>query len=174
MPGEESGATQGACSNAPTPIETGGVGDGHSWAEQVKASNEEDWRGRPMKHHRSQSRRQEGGSTNPFPLQDHEGRCEAAQQLYQHTGELRQAHHDVAAQGMAHHHPDMEPHKVQSLNNQVLCMILEYHLTSLSQGSTCVSPVLLEVVKDQLPPIEEYLADSGFQGTWDLRVLEKA
>ena len=68
----------------------------------------------------------------------------------------------------------MEPHKAKSLNNQVLCMISEYHLMSLSQGSSCVSPVLLEAVKDLLPPVEEYMADSGFQGTQDLRVLEKA
>ena len=47
-------------------------------------------------------------------------------------------------------------------------MISEYHLPS------CVSPVLPEAVKDLLPPVEEYMADSGFQGTWDLRVLEKA
>ena len=173
-PGEEGGVTQGARSNAPTPMETGGAGDGSSWVEQVEASNEEEWRGRPTKHHWSPSRRREGGSTNPFPLQDHEGRCEAAQQLYRHTGELRQARHNVAAQGMAHHHPDMQPHEVKSLNNQVLCMISEYHLTSLSQGSSCVSPVPPEAVKDLLSPVEEYLAESGFQGTRDLRVLEKA
>ena len=150
------------------------MGDGRSWAEQVEASNEEGWRGRLAKCHWSLSRRQEGGSTNPFPLQDHEGRCEATQQIYWHTSELRPARHDVAAQGMAHHHPDMEPCEAKSLNNQVLCMISEYHLMSLSQGSSCVSPVLPEAVKDLLPPIEEYLADSGFQGTRHLRVLEKA
>ena len=44
----------------------------------------------------------------------------------------------------------------------------------LSQGSSCISPVLLEAVKDLLPPIEEYLADDSFQGTRDLRVVEKA
>ena len=62
----------------------------------------------------------------------------------------------------------------KSLNNQVLCMILEYHLTCLSQGSSYISPVLPEAAKDLLLPIEEYMADGGFQGTWDLRVLEKA
>ena len=156
-------------------METGGAGDGRSWAEQAEASNEEEWRrGRPAKHRQSLSRKQEGRSTNPFPLQDNEGRHEAVQQLYQHAGELTLACHDVAAQGMACHHPDMKPCKAKSLNNQVLCMISEYHLTSLSQGSSCVSPVLPEAVMDLLPPVEEYMADSGFQGTWDLRVLEKA
>ena len=167
--------TQGAHSDSPAPMEIGGAGDGQSWAEQAKASTaEEGRRGRPTKHHQSASRKWEGRSTNPFPLQDSKGRCEVVQQLYQHVGELTPAHHDVAAQGMAHHYPGMESGEAKSLNNQVLCMISEYHLTCLSQGSSCISLVLLEAAKDLLPPIEEYLADDSFHGTRDLRVEEKA
>ena len=156
-------------------METGGVGDGWSWAEQAEASAKEEWRrDRPTKHRRSSSRKWEGRSTNPFPLQDNKGRHEVVEQLYQHAGEYPLACHDVAAQGMACHHPDMESGMARSLNNQVLCMISEYHLTCLSQGPSYISPVLPEAAKDLLPPIEEYMAGSGFQGTWDLRVLEKA
>ena len=53
-------------------------------------------------------------------------------------------------------------------------MISKYHLTCLSQGSSCISLVLPEAAKDLLPPIEEYLADDSFHGTRDLRVKEKA
>ena len=42
MPGMEGSATQGARSDPPIPMETGGVGDGCSWAEQVKAGTEEE------------------------------------------------------------------------------------------------------------------------------------
>ena len=115
-----------------------------------------------------------GRSTNPFPLQDSKGRHEAVQQLYQHVGECTPACHDVAAQGMARHHPDMESGMTKSLNNQILCMILEYHLMCLNQGSSYIGLVLLEAAKDLLPPMEEYMAEGGFQGTQDLRVLEKA
>ena len=157
------------------PMETGGVGDGRSWVEQAEASTEEEWsRDRPTKHHRSSSRKWEGRSTNPFPLQDSKGRYEVVEQLYQHAGECSPAHHDVAAQGMARHHPDLESGTAKSLNNQVLCMILENHLMCLSQGPSYINLVLLEAAKDLLPPIEEYMAGSGFQQTWDLRVLEKA
>ena len=174
-PGKEGSATQGARSDSPAPMETGGAGDGQSWMEQAEASADEEWRrGRPAKHHRSMSRKWEGQSTNPFLLQDSEGRHEAVQQLYWHAGELTPARHDVAAQGMARHYPGMELGEAKSLNNQVLCMISEYHLTCLSQGSSCISPVLPEAAKDLLPPIEEYLADDSFQGTRNLRVLEKA
>ena len=104
MPGKEGSMTQGAHSDSPAPMETGGVGDGQSWVEQAEASDAEEWRrGRPAKHHRSASRKWEGWSTNPFPLQDSKGRREVVQQLYRHAGELTLTRHDVAAQGMARH-----------------------------------------------------------------------
>ena len=121
MLGREGSATQGARSDPPIPMETGGAGDGRSWAEQAKASAEEEWRrDRPAKHHWSLPRRREVRSTNPFPLQDSEGRHEAVQQLYRHAGECTLARHDVAAQGMASHHHDLESGAAKSLNNQVL------------------------------------------------------
>ena len=135
MPGRQGSMTQGAHSDPPIPMETGGAGDGRSWAEQAEASAEEEWRkDRPAKHRWSSPRRWESRSTNPFPLQDSEGRHEAIQLLYRHAGECTPAHHDVAAQGMASHHPDLESGAAKSLNNQVLCMISEYHLMCLSQG----------------------------------------
>ena len=67
---------QVTCSNnIPAPMETGGVGDAKSWAEQVEASADDDFqRDRPTKHRRSQLRRREARPTLPFPLQDNEGR----------------------------------------------------------------------------------------------------
>ena len=133
MPGREGSVTQGAHSNPPIPMETGGAGDGWSWAEQAEAGAEEEWRrDRPTKHPWSSPRRWEACSTYPFPLQNNKGRHEAIQQLYWHAGERTPARHDVAAQGMASHHPDLESGMAKSLNTQVLCMISEYHLTCLS------------------------------------------
>ena len=44
----------------PAPMETGGVGDGQSWADQVEASADDEFqRDRPTKRRRSQSRRWE-------------------------------------------------------------------------------------------------------------------
>ena len=45
-------------SDTPAPMETGRVGDGQSWAEQVEAGLEAEFQqGRPAKHHRSLSRK---------------------------------------------------------------------------------------------------------------------
>ena len=96
------------------------------------------------------------------------------QQLYQHAGEHPRAHQDVATQGMTHQYTDMEPREANSLSNQVLCMIAEYHLTGLIQGSASICLVLPEVAEDLLPPTQDYLAGGKFQGTWDVRVMERA
>ena len=57
-PSTGAGEAQKTCSNdAPAPMETGGVGDGQSWVEQVEASADDEFqRDRPAKHHQSQSR----------------------------------------------------------------------------------------------------------------------
>ena len=115
-----------------------------------------------------------GRQTLPFPLQDNEGRHASAQQLYQHAGEQSRARHNVAALGITHLHLEVEPHEARSLGNQVLCMIAEYHLTSSAQGSLSLSPVLPEVTRDLLSPVEDYIAGGAFQGTRDVRVVERA
>ena len=166
---------QGTRSNVPAPMETGGAGDGWSWADWVEASADDEFRrDRPMKHHRSASRRREGQPTLPFPLQNNAERCASVQQLYQHAGEQPRACHNVAALGITHQYPDMELCEGRSLSNQVLCMIVEYHLTGLAQGSSSISPVLPEAAKDLLLPVEDYLAGGEFQGTRDVRVVERA
>ena len=57
-----------APSSTPAPMETGGVGDGQSWAERVEAGEEESFqRSRPAKHAHSQSKRCELKPRLPFP-----------------------------------------------------------------------------------------------------------
>ena len=174
-PNKKPSVAQVAPSDIPAPMETGGAGDSRSWAEWAEASTDNEFRrDRPAKCHRSESRRHGGQPTLPFPLQDDDGRCASVQQLYQHSGEQPQAHLDVATWGITHQYPDIEPHEAKSLGNQVLCMIAEYHLTSLTQGSSSISLVLLEVAQDLLPPVEDYLAGGEFQGSRDVRVVERA
>ena len=115
----------------PAPMETGGAGDGRSWAEQVEAGDEEPFqRSRSVKHPRSQSRRHEPMSRLPFPLQDHEGRFASVMWLYEHAAAQPAAPHNTVGQVIRHLHPDLLPQQATSLGNQVACMIAEYHLTA--------------------------------------------
>ena len=169
----EASTPQGTTSDVPAPMETGGAGNGQSWAEQTEA--EDDFkRRRPAKCPRSQSRRREDRPTFPFPLQDEEGRRTSTQELYRHSGQQPLARHNVATMGITHLHPEVLPYEARSLGNQVLCMIAEYHLTSHAQGLSSLSLVLPEVARDLLPPIEDYIGGGAFHGTRDVRVIERA
>ena len=60
--------------DTPAPMETGGVGDSQLWADKVETDLDEEFQtDRPVKHHWSQSKRQEERPMLPFPLQDSRG-----------------------------------------------------------------------------------------------------
>ena len=52
-------------------------------------------------------------------------------------------------------------------------MIAECHLTSSAQGPLSLSPVLPEVATTLLPPVEDYVPGGTFQGTRDVRVVDR-
>ena len=163
------------CSDTPALMEMGGVGDGQTWAERVETSAEAEFQwARPLKHPRSQSRRRETGPRLPFPLQDAEGRLASVERLYKYAGEQPSPWDDVAGRAIRHLHPEILPRDAQRLGNQVSCMITEYHLTSSARVSTTLSPVLPEAAKLLLPAIKTYVSNVSFEGTQDMRVLDRA
>ena len=158
----------------PAPMETGGAGDGQSWAEWVEAVEEEPFqRSRLAKHPHSQSRRCELTSRLPFPLQDSEGRFASVVQLYKHAAAQPAAPHNVAGWGIMHLHPDLLPQKATCLSNQVACMIAEYHLTASAQQLS-LHPIIPYEAVPLLPPLKSYVLGVSFEGTRDVRVMDHA
>ena len=76
--------------------------------------------------------------------------------------------------GITYLHPEVLPQDAQSLGNQVLCMITKYHLAGHPQGSSSLSPVLLEATTELLPPLDKYTGGVGFHGARDVRVQDRA
>ena len=79
----------------------------------------------------------------------------------------------TALRGLQVSHPGTGAEELQCLNNQVLLMIAEYHLTSTSQGTHSILPVLPEGAAQLMPPVDEYLPGS-FEGCRDVRVTDRA
>ena len=79
----------------------------------------------------------------------------------------------TALRGLREGHPELGAEELQRLNNQVLLMIAEYHLTSDSQGTHRILPVLPEGAAWLIPPLEDYLPGS-FDGCRDVRVTDRA
>ena len=130
-PMQEAPVTSPSHPDTPAPMETGGAGDGQTWAEQVETSVEAEFQwARPPKCPCSKSRRWETGPRLPFPLLDEEGRLTSIEKLYEYAGEQPSPQDDVAGRAIRHLHPEILPWDAQRLGNQVSCMIAEYHLTS--------------------------------------------
>ena len=162
-----------APSSPPAPMETGGVGDGQSWAKQVEVGEESFQRSRPAKHACSPLKRCELKPWLPFPLQDSEGRLASILQLYEHAAAQPATPHNVAGQAIMHLHPDLLPQKAMSLGNQVSCMIAEYHLTASARQSS-LHPIIPEEAAPLLPPLKSYIPGVAFEGTQDVRVVDHA
>ena len=158
-----------------TCIERSIGGYGTVQAEQVEAGEDEAFqRSRPTKCAWSQSRRHEPRPPLPFPLQNKEGRCATMSQLYEHAAEQPAAHHNVASQAIMHLHPDMLLQKATCLGNQVACMIAEYHLTASAQGQLSLPPIIPQEAAPLLPPLKSYIPGVAFEGTRDVRVVDRA
>ena len=93
--------------------------------------------------------------------------------LYAAAKEHRLASEMTALCGLQANYPEMEAEELLRLNNQVLVMITKYHLTSASQGSHSIPPVLPEGAARLMPPVDEYLPGS-FDGCCDVRVKDRA
>ena len=158
----------------PASMETGGAGDGQSWAEQVEAGEEEPFqRSRPAKRPCSQSRKHEPTPRLPFPLQDSEGRSTSISRLYEHAAAQPAGPHNVAGRAIMHLHPKLLPQKAMRLGNQVACMIAECHLT-VSARQSSLRPIIPHEATPLLPPLKNYVPGVSFEGTQDVRVMDHA
>ena len=174
-PVTEAPASNTPHSDTPAPMETAGVGDGQSWAEQVEAETKAEFQqDRPTKHRRFLSRKREVRLMLPFPLQDTEGRLTSILRLYEHVGEQPVPCNDVAGRAIMHLHLETVPQEARCLRNQVICMIAEYHLTSSAQVLSSLCPVLPEAAKPLVPPIKSYVSGIVFKGTRDVSILDHA
>ena len=153
--------------------DTGGAGDSSGRSGRAKSREPRTARSCSKKRRRSQSQRRDSRPTVPFPLQDHEGRLQALRTLYEEAGEHKLASEMTALRGLQVSHPEMGTEELQCLNNQVLLMIAEYHLTSASQGTHRILPVLPEGAARLMPPVDEYLPGS-FEGCRNVRVTDRA
>ena len=156
-----------------TARDMGGAGDSSGQSGRAASREPRTARSCSKKCRRSQSRRRDSRPTVPFPLQEHEGRLQALRTLYEEAGEHRLASEMTALRGLQISHPEMGAEELQCLNNQVLLMIAEYHLTSASQGTHRILPVLPEGAARLMPPVDEYLPGS-FEGCRDIRVTDRA
>ena len=114
------------------------------------------------------------GLTLPFSLQDSEGRHATVMKLYDHAAEQPPPQDGIAGEAIRHLHSHMLPCDARRLGNQVVCMIAEYHLTCSSRVTSTESPILPKAAKPLLPNLKSYVPHISFEGTRDVRVVDRA
>ena len=114
------------------------------------------------------------GPMLPFPLQDSDGRHAAVMKLYDHAAEQLPPRDGIAGEAIRHLHSHMLPQDARHLGNQVVCMIAEYHLMSSARVTSTESPILPETAKPLLPNLKSYVPNISFEGTRDMRVVDRA
>ena len=80
----------------------------------------------------------------------------------------------MAGSAIMHLHPEMQPQNARRLGNQVMYMIVKYHLTASAQGSSSLSPIIPQEAAALLPALKHYVPGVAFEGTRDVRVVDHA
>ena len=155
--------------------DTGGAGDSLGRDSGATSRESRPARSQSSKRwRRSLSRRRDPRPFVPFPLQEQDGRLQAVRLLFEGAAEHSLAPEMSMLRGLRESYPNMEGEELHRLNNQVLVMIAEYHLTSACQGSRSIPPVPPEGTARLMHPLDGYLPGGTFEGCRDVRVTGRA
>ena len=155
-----------------------------SWADQSeyadsfqRQSTKKRKRSDPKRPDSRGQTKEPGRPLYPFPLQEDARRRVEAQRCYTFSGNLGASLNEFATAAFKKTHPNHPDKEVACITNQVLCMIVEYHLRCASCGPIMTSPVVPAEVEQLLSPLEEYLSDEdGVEAAYtrDLREFERS
>ena len=118
----------------------------------------------------------EGGTSEPqgppYPIRTAQARREAIGQIYNRVDGKDPPPCNIASEAIWAYYPRIEPRTVKTWACQVLCMISEYHMASMTRGSSVSSPILPGVIEDRLPPLMDYALPEDRLGVTDVRVWD--
>ena len=157
-----------------TARDTGGAGDSLGQDSGDTSRESHSARSSSKRRRRSLSRRRDPRPFVPFPLQEQDGHLQAVRLLFEGAAEHSLAPEMSMLRGLRESYPNMGGEELHRLNNQVLVMIAEYHLTSACQGSRSIPPLLPEGTARLMHPLDEYLPGGTFEGCRDVRVTGRA
>ena len=139
------------------PSEREGTGDGQSWYEWSIQET-----GREAGERRSP----------PYPIGTVPARREAIGQIYEHVAGKDLPPCNVTSEAIRAYYPRIEAQTLKMWACQVLYMISEYHMVCVTRGSPVTSPIVPEVIEDQLPPLAGYTLPEDSLGITDVRVRD--
>ena len=92
----------------------------------------------------------------PYPVGMAEARKEAIGHIYDRVARKEPPSHNIASRALRAYYTRVHPQTLSTWACQILCMIAEYHMACVTQGSTVTSPILPRELAERLPPLADY------------------
>ena len=83
-------------------------------------------------------------------------RQEAVGQIYGQVDGKEPPAHNIASEALWAYYTRVNPQTLNMWACQVLCMIVEYHMTCMTRGSPVTSPLVPGELEEHLPPLTNY------------------
>ena len=121
-------------------------------------------------------RKTQGGISEPpvppYPAGTAEERREAIGHIYDQVARKEPPMHNIASRALRAYYTRVDPQTLSTWACQILCMIAEYHMACVTQGSTVTSPILPRELAERLPPLDDYAPPKDQFGATDVWVRD--
>ena len=108
----------------------------------------------------------------PYPVGTAEARKEAIGHIYDRVAGKEPPSHNIASRALRAYYTRVDPQTLSTWACQILCMIAEYHMASMTRGSAVTSPILPRELAEHLPPLADYAPPEDQSGATDVRVRD--
>ena len=108
----------------------------------------------------------------PYPVWMAEERREAIGHIYDRVAGKEPPTHNIASRALRAYYTRVDPQTLSTWACQIVCMIAEYHMACVTQGSTVTSPILPRELAERLPPLADYAPPEDQSSATDIRVRD--
>ena len=108
----------------------------------------------------------------PYPVGTAEVRKEAIGHIYDRVAGKEPPSHNITSRALRAYYTRVDPQTLSTWAFQILCMIAEYHMACVTQGSAVTSPILPRELAERLPPLADYAPPEDRSGATDVRIRD--
>ena len=108
----------------------------------------------------------------PYPVGMAEVRKEAIGHIYDRVAGKEPPTRNIASRALQAYYTRVDPQTLSTWACQILCMIAEYHMACMTQGSAVTSSILPRQLAKRLPPLADYTHPEDRSGATDVRIRD--
>ena len=108
----------------------------------------------------------------PYPVGTAEERREAVGHIYDRVARKEPPKHNITPRALRAYYARVNPQTLSTWACQILCMIAEYHMACMTQGSAVTSLLLPRELAERLPPLADYAPPEDQTGATDVRIRD--